>query len=46
MKHIAKISAPAKAAILPEGHPTILDSIWALAKDPQGVIGQHLNKQV
>jgi len=35
---------PAKAAILPEGHPTIEESVKGLFQDPVGTITQHFDK--
>ncbi len=46
MKHVQRISKsiPAQAAILPEGHPSIQDSIKGFIEDPAGSLGLHLNK--
>lgn len=42
MKHITKITVPAKACV--EGHPGIKDSIEGFLADPVGAIMLHLRK--
>ena len=42
MKHISKISVPAKAA-LPEDHPAIYDAVVDFLKNPAGVATTHIN---
>jgi len=45
MKHVQNLSKsmPAKA-FLPEGHPSITDSLKGLIEDPMATIQTHLNK--
>ena len=42
MKHITKISVPAKAA-LPENHPAIYDAVVDFLKNPVGITTTHIN---
>ena len=46
MKHVRRMSKtiPAKAAILPEEHPSVEESLKGLFQDPIGTITQHFDK--
>lgn len=46
MNHVRNMTknVPAKAQILPEGHPSIGESVKGLFQDPIGAVTQHFQK--